>query len=214
MTLIVSWALPEAVVMLSDRAVLLNGRMIQTIHKVTTEPSLMVTGAGNLHAVNWFVDKFMRRQPSPSKLKDAVQACAREMLTHYGVMVSQYKASIAIGAYDPLFGGRLFTFDTSSYSVSQAQSWTNCGDVLPNDLDLAMCGKHQAPGESAAKWAERCGADFMEIARKNTELREGKFVIGGGVDLTIIDANGARHVPLRSWKQDKIGRSLKPLRRR
>lgn len=80
--------------------------------------------------------------------------------------------------------------------------------------DVERAGLFPKPNEPIPAFVRRAGLGMMEIMRGRPGTIDGKPVwcVGGHVDLTTIDARGARTETLRTWP-DVIGEPIDPTRK-
>lgn len=88
---------------------------------------------------------------------------------------------------------------------------------------MAVGGDHDAiaesgirrvrPEEVASDYMHETGVAWMEYFRRQQSAGSrgpGRYIVGGHVDLTIVDQSGARTVTIHRWPEDKVGEKINP----
>lgn len=219
MTFIMAMRHRTCAIILSDRACLDSRDKTFCLSRMKTAFTpggcVAVSGAGWVAPIIDFSDDLIASVSRDVDLFSLIKRKAEEIGAKYGAaarLAPGHFSCVAV-SYDALNGGRIFKFSAEDFVVHEVRSWVNDQDLSIIGEDAARYGLLPRKTETQEAWARRCGADIFEIMRMRREASGLGGSIGGGVDLTVIDASGARHIPLRTWRQDKIGRPLKPLRK-
>lgn len=115
-------------------------------------------------------------------------------------------------------GPALYYFTTSSelevapFELHEVGPMYGAGSDAPSE-DFAAIG---LPGRFESETLAEIGADLFTVFRryKMDHPNAGGhdvFGIGGHVDLTVVDANGARTERLHTWPEDRIGAVIAPV---
>jgi hypothetical protein len=236
-TLIISTVFPDAAILLTDGAVVDQvGNLVRVQSKVFRSQSgyFAVAGAGQLDAIEVVASSLCNAADAfgvvgaIGNLQSIVDGVHAETGDHFDDKASKVFGEFVVSAFVPGRGGlhRFFsTVEKGSAPADASDRRIHAPWVVHTLREpvFGRCPSHKEMKEAGirplnlderpADWLREVGADIVEIERRKKMLTvNGEHcVIGGCLDLTVIDEHGFHIERLRTYA-DVIGRPIDPFK--
>jgi hypothetical protein len=226
---ILSFRSASSVCILTDGAAYDHeGRLTRILEKIdrSSKAPIAVATRGNSRE-GWVASQFIIRLLEQEGFDKGIAALA-DALPEFGLLPdSSNRLEVLIAGVSERDGPRHLTFNnldpllfgTAMRIEDPGEFFSGInGDGGDRDGGLAASGvRGRVFGESTEAWLAAMGGKIFDFYRRisippapwNGDRRE-SYLIGGHVDLTVVDRGGVRTRRIHHWPEDKIGERINP----